>query len=101
MAGGFISTAAVNSILVATFGIQALTAYQYKKIDNEKELAKNNANQEIEKIELEIKPEKKKLEKVKEIARANDINELKKLKSILLGLEQKEEEKNKEKTLKK
>lgn len=101
VAGGFISSAAVNSILVATFGIQALTAYQYKKIDNEKELAKNSTNQEIEKIELEIEPEKKKLEKVKQIARANDINELKKLKSVLLGLEQKEEEKNKEKTLKK
>lgn len=101
VAGGLISSAAVNSILVATFGVQALTAYQYKKIDNEKELAKTKENKETEKTELEVKSNESKMEKVKQIARANDINELKKLKDILLGINTEEKEKIKEKSLKK
>lgn len=101
VAGGFISAAAVNSILVATFGVQALTAYQYKKIDEEKDLAKANIDNETEKNEIEVKPKSGKKEKVKEIIRSNDINDLKKLKSELLGFKEKEEVKTKEKTLKK
>lgn len=99
VAGGPVSALMVNAMLLLTNAVQCLTYNQYKTIDKEKDEAKleNNNNEEKKEIKEEVK--NKKLEKVKEISRINDIRDLKKFKEELLALKQEEKEKNK--TLKK
>ncbi|MEG1048466.1 MAG: CDP-alcohol phosphatidyltransferase family protein [Bacilli bacterium] len=98
VSSSLISSNAVNIILLATSGIQFLTAHQYKDIDKKKDELKENKIIEVKNNE---ETEETVMEKVKRYSRENEISALKELKNELINGTKKEEEKSKTKTLKK
>lgn len=96
IASNMISPVVVNALLSSTFIIEYFTARQYKLIDEEKDIAKEDIVENISESTNDTNVKTKDL--IKKYSRAHNISDLKNFKNELL--ESKNIEKEKEKTLK-